>query len=207
MRTITCISKRTSSADDEIGRALRELLIRRRRQGIEVRVLYDAIGSVTTPAAFFEPMRQAGVEVLQFRPLNPDAHDAVEAQQPRSSQDRRRRRPLSPSPAASTSAARMRARRARGPGPKPASEEAWRDTHVQDRRTGGGAIPEAVPADLGARGRRRVDGGSAQYFPPLAPMRRGAGRGRSDQRRRSPRNDDLRHLRRLRSATPHAACG
>lgn len=58
-------------ADDEIGRALRELLIHRRQDGIEVRVLYDAIGSVTTPAAFFEPMRQAGVEVLQFQPLNP----------------------------------------------------------------------------------------------------------------------------------------
>ena len=40
-------------SDDEIGRALRELLIGRRQQGIEVRVLYDAIGSVTTPAEFF----------------------------------------------------------------------------------------------------------------------------------------------------------
>jgi cardiolipin synthase len=58
-------------SDDEIGRALRELLISRRRHGVEVRVIYDAIGSVTTPDGFFEPMRQAGVEVLPFRPLNP----------------------------------------------------------------------------------------------------------------------------------------
>ena len=53
-------------ADDEVGRALRDLLIRRRQEGVEVRVLYDAIGSVTTPAAFFEPMRQAGVVLATF---------------------------------------------------------------------------------------------------------------------------------------------
>src|SRR5262245_29224912 len=58
-------------ADDTIGREFRDLLIRRRHDGLEVRVIYDAIGSLDTPAAFFEQMRAAGVEVREFRPLDP----------------------------------------------------------------------------------------------------------------------------------------
>ena len=58
-------------ADDEIGRAFRDLLVARRGAGVEVRVLYDAIGSIDTPPKFFETLTDAGVEVREFRPLDP----------------------------------------------------------------------------------------------------------------------------------------
>lgn len=58
-------------ADDEVGRQVANQLIRKRSEGVEVRVLYDAIGSVSTPAAFFDELRSKGVEVLAYRPINP----------------------------------------------------------------------------------------------------------------------------------------
>jgi cardiolipin synthase len=155
-------------ADDEIGRGLRDLLIRRRKEGIEVRVLYDAIGSVTTPAAFFEPMTQAGVEVLQFRPLNPTRTLPWKI----NNRDHRKIVVVDGRMAftgginvsgayASSSTSR--------PGPEAGQEEAWRDTHVQ--------IEGPVAAEFQKlflhtweRAGGRVDGGSAHYFPPLAPM-------------------------------------
>jgi cardiolipin synthase A/B len=33
--------------------------------------MYDSLGSLTTPASFFERMRDSGVAVVQYRPLNP----------------------------------------------------------------------------------------------------------------------------------------
>lgn len=57
--------------DDEIGRKFAELLVRKHNEGIEVRVLYDSIGSMETPKAFFEDMRKKGLDVREFRPRNP----------------------------------------------------------------------------------------------------------------------------------------
>src|SRR5438874_6200063 len=55
--------------DDAAGRAVAEALKIRARAGVEVRVLYDAIGSQATPGAFFEDLRQAGVHVHAFHSL------------------------------------------------------------------------------------------------------------------------------------------
>lgn len=56
---------------DDIGRRFGELLAGKRKEGVEVRVLYDSIGSMDTPKDFFEQMRQQGIEVREFRPMNP----------------------------------------------------------------------------------------------------------------------------------------
>lgn len=62
-------------SDDEIGRAFAELLARRARDGLKVRLLYDAIGSARLPDAYLDRLREAGVEVRNFhairRPRNP----------------------------------------------------------------------------------------------------------------------------------------
>ena len=50
------------AAGNAIGAALKE----RARAGLDVRVLYDAIGSFSTPEAYFEDLRQAGVQVHAF---------------------------------------------------------------------------------------------------------------------------------------------
>lgn len=56
---------------DEIGRRFADLLARKRKEGVEVRVLYDSVGSMDTAADFFEQLRKQGIEVREFRPMNP----------------------------------------------------------------------------------------------------------------------------------------
>ncbi|NMG35853.1 cardiolipin synthase B [Azoarcus sp. TTM-91] len=56
---------------DGAGERLAELLEERRAKGVEVRVLYDSVGSIATPAAYFERLRAAGVAVCEFNPVNP----------------------------------------------------------------------------------------------------------------------------------------
>lgn len=56
-------------ADDELGTRFAELLIEKRRLGVEVRVLYDGAGSWASGAALFTRMREAGIDVHEFRPL------------------------------------------------------------------------------------------------------------------------------------------
>jgi cardiolipin synthase len=52
--------------DDAVGSAMAEALKERAAAGVEVRVLYDAVGSQWTPAAFFRELREAGAEVHVF---------------------------------------------------------------------------------------------------------------------------------------------
>ncbi|TFV91579.1 cardiolipin synthase [Oxalobacteraceae bacterium OM1] len=57
--------------DDEVGRALADLLIEKRKAGVKVNVIYDSVGTLETPRAFFDRMRAAGIEALEFNPVNP----------------------------------------------------------------------------------------------------------------------------------------
>ena len=52
--------------DDPAGRLLRDLLIDKARQGVEVRLLYDDVGCWKVPHAFFDEMRGAGIEARSF---------------------------------------------------------------------------------------------------------------------------------------------
>jgi cardiolipin synthase A/B len=52
--------------DDAVGIRFREALIERARAGVEVRVLYDWVGSWATPRRYWKPFREAGVEVRAF---------------------------------------------------------------------------------------------------------------------------------------------
>src|ERR1700716_4156237 len=55
--------------NDGAGQAIAQALAERARTGLGVRVLYDAIGSSFTPAAFFRRMETAGVRVHAFHSL------------------------------------------------------------------------------------------------------------------------------------------
>lgn len=46
--------------NDQIGNQIRDLLVRKARSGVEVRVIYDPFGSLGTYRSFFKPLRQAG---------------------------------------------------------------------------------------------------------------------------------------------------
>jgi cardiolipin synthase len=55
-------------ADDTVGRRFADLLIERSRHGVKVKVIYDSLGSIDTPEAFFDRMRNRGIEVKAFNP-------------------------------------------------------------------------------------------------------------------------------------------
>ena len=57
--------------DDETGRTFSDLLLQKRAQGVQVAVIYDGMGSMNTPVAFFQRLRDGGVQVVEFNPINP----------------------------------------------------------------------------------------------------------------------------------------
>ena len=56
-------------SDDPLGRLIADALIDKARQGIEVRLIYDDVGSWRTPNSFFTRMRNEGIEVYAFMPV------------------------------------------------------------------------------------------------------------------------------------------
>src|SRR5262249_53344374 len=56
-------------ASDEVGQAIAEALKERAREGLDVRLLYDAVGSFATYPSFFLKMVQAGVQVVRYHSL------------------------------------------------------------------------------------------------------------------------------------------
>jgi cardiolipin synthase len=57
--------------DDEIGLQFSDLLLERQSHGVQVNIIYDSVGGIHTPKAFFERLTQVGVAVLEFNPVNP----------------------------------------------------------------------------------------------------------------------------------------
>jgi cardiolipin synthase len=55
----------------EFDRRLSELLARKAREGVQVRVIYDSFGSLDTPPAFLEGLAAQGVVLCEFNPVNP----------------------------------------------------------------------------------------------------------------------------------------
>jgi len=56
---------------DDVGNMFADALIAKRAQGVSVALMVDAIGTMTTSDAVFAKMRDAGIDVLVFNPINP----------------------------------------------------------------------------------------------------------------------------------------
>jgi cardiolipin synthase A/B len=56
---------------DEIGEKFATALIEKQRQGVQVNLIHDSVGTLGTPKEFFERLKQAGIKVLEFNPVNP----------------------------------------------------------------------------------------------------------------------------------------
>lgn len=56
-------------SDDPLGRLIADALIDKAKQGVEVRLIYDDVGSWRTPNSFFTRMRNEGIEVYAFMPV------------------------------------------------------------------------------------------------------------------------------------------
>ncbi|TXT18144.1 MAG: Cardiolipin synthetase, partial [Planctomycetota bacterium] len=53
---------------DKTGTRIRDLLIRKAREGVRVRFLYDGFGSFWLTKRFLRPMREAGIQIATFLP-------------------------------------------------------------------------------------------------------------------------------------------
>lgn len=56
---------------DSLGLKFAAALIEKQQQGVAVCIIYDSVGTIGVPQAFFERMRDAGVKLVAFNPVNP----------------------------------------------------------------------------------------------------------------------------------------
>ena len=115
------------------GQHLSELLLAKRAEGVDIAVLYDAVGSLHTPDSFFDSLRAAGVQLLAFNPINP-----LRARGPWSLNDRDHRKILVADHRVGivggiNLSVTYQSSRYRLPGSRRRSDEPlrWRDTDVQ----------------------------------------------------------------------------
>jgi cardiolipin synthase len=57
--------------DGDVGQQFADLLLERQANGVQVNVIYDSVGAFRTGKPFFDRLTQAGVQVLEFNPVNP----------------------------------------------------------------------------------------------------------------------------------------
>ncbi len=157
---------------DEIGNEFADLLIEKQRQGVTVNVMVDAVGGLATPAAFFDRMRQAGIRVLIFNPVNPaKARGKWEL----NNRNHRKLMVVDGKVAftgginiSSTYANSSLFRSRQKPGRVNGEKVGWRDTHVKIEG------PAVAPlqwsfVNLWVQQQEGGDLPQAEYFPKLAP--------------------------------------
>lgn len=57
--------------DDDVGQHFAQALIDKQRQGVQVNLIRDSVGTFGTPAAFFQRLTDSGIQILEFNPVNP----------------------------------------------------------------------------------------------------------------------------------------
>jgi len=57
--------------DDDVGREFSDLMLKKQEEGVQVNLIYDSVGSFMNPASFFQRLRDGGVQVVEFNPVNP----------------------------------------------------------------------------------------------------------------------------------------
>ena len=54
----------------DFGTRLSDLLIARKKAGVDVRIIYDSVGSNATPATFFKRLSEQGIALCEFNPTH-----------------------------------------------------------------------------------------------------------------------------------------
>ena len=57
--------------DDEVGQRFMDALIEKQHQGVQVNLIHDSVGTLGTPAEFFQRLRDNGIRTLEYNPVNP----------------------------------------------------------------------------------------------------------------------------------------
>ena len=58
-------------ASDRVGRQFTDALVSKAEAGVQVRLIYDAVGSIQSDGRMFARLRDAGCEVLEYNPIAP----------------------------------------------------------------------------------------------------------------------------------------
>ena len=57
--------------DDDVGRRFSDALIERQASGVQVNLIHDSVGTLGTKPEFFQRLTDAGIQVVEFNPVNP----------------------------------------------------------------------------------------------------------------------------------------
>ncbi|RZJ11314.1 MAG: cardiolipin synthase B [Rubrivivax sp.] len=57
--------------DEGVAAEVADLLLRKAGEGVSIALMYDSVGSIGTDRAFFDRLRDGGVNVCAFNPINP----------------------------------------------------------------------------------------------------------------------------------------
>jgi cardiolipin synthase len=157
---------------DPIGIQFADLLVDKQKNGVTVNVLYDSVGTLGTPQAFFDHMKQAGIHLVAFNPVNP-------AKRPGrwelNNRDHRKLMVVDGKVAftgginiSSTYANSSFFRSGQRPNNSDGKKVGWRDTHIKIEGPAVAAMQWSFVNNW-----VRQEGGElvqSDYFPPLAPV-------------------------------------
>jgi cardiolipin synthase A/B len=155
------------------GQHLADLLIAKRAQGVQIALMYDSVGSLGIDDAFLSTLRDAGVQILEFNPVNP-----LRARHRWSLNERDHRKILIADHRlaivgginmSATYQRRSSGSSGSGPGGGAVSTLRWRDTDVQI--TG----PAVAELETLFRAHWQTQGGEALPLPPSNPDTPAAG--------------------------------
>jgi cardiolipin synthase len=156
--------------DDELGQEFAEVLVRKRREGIEVRVLYDSVGSMETKAAFFDGLRAHEIEVREFRPMNPAETPLLWKIQNR---DHRKIIVVDGNVGFTGGinvSATYSSPSSTSPGPKRGLSDGWRDTHARIEGPAVARLQELFIQMWARAGEQTSFCCAAEYFPAIPPV-------------------------------------
>jgi cardiolipin synthase len=153
---------------DGIGRQFADLLVRKHEEGVEVRILYDSIGSMDTPREFFDELRTKGLEVREFRPMNPVDTPLVWKIQNRD----HRKIVVVDGKVGFTGGINIdgtySSSSSSKPGPKKGLEDGWRDTHVRIEGPAVRQLQSLFIDTWNKTGERNAFEAKDRYFPAFA---------------------------------------
>jgi cardiolipin synthase len=159
--------------DDEAGQKFSDLLLERQAAGVQVNIIHDSVGGILTPTAFFDRLRDGGINILEFNPVNPLAGNKS-AWLP-NNRDHRRQLVIDGRIAFTgginisdtySSAPGRRARKKRESDPD--ATVGWRDTHI---RIEGPVVAEFQKLFMDTWARQKGEPLAAKnYFPELKPQ-------------------------------------
>lgn len=163
--------------DGETGQQFAALLLERQAAGVQVNVIYDSAGGFATPAGFFETLREGGIAVLEFNPLNPLADNSQTLLF--NNRDHRKQiivdgriaftGGINISDTYGSSPSRRGARKK--PPPAPEEKAGWRDTHV---RIEGPVVADFQKLFIETWNKQKGPPLAARnYFPELKPQGEG----------------------------------